>query len=336
MSKLCVPLCLFLIMSAACTLSAADEAMEWETVAFTFPMKVKDEMKDVQFKVQLPKKASPDPIRGAIQQNGSFMAVAHKHNLAVFDRYDEGHDRGPSLKFLAEAAKACKRPEIEFAGAVGIGLSASGRKAAQWAGFNRERSLAVILDHSAAGGVNTEPSYDYMNLPIIPGVPMCFNETREDLYQGIDRRACHYNWCTSAFRGYQQPCTASIYYDPKENHHKVLSREFEAVWLDEVLSLRIPNIIPVGKPYKLTPGTSQTGGLVKVDLAKDEKGRTYHDNVVIGPAQKITKSTEMNFWVPGPKTAAKYVEWVDKNGGKIKLDKGDLVNAPQFTTGVKK
>jgi hypothetical protein len=334
-SKFIIPLCLFLIMSASCLLSGSEGAAEWETVAFTFPMKVKDEMKDVQFKVQIPKRDSSSPIRGVIQHDGSFMAVAHKHNLAVFDRYDEGHDRGPSIKFLAEAAKACKRPEIEFAGAVGIGLSAQGRKAAQWAGFNSERSLAVILDHSTAGAVSTKPSYDYMNLPVIPGVPMCFNETREDFYQNIDRRTCHYNWCTSAFRDYQQPCTASIYYDPKENHHRVLSREFEAVWLDEVLSLRIPNIIPVGKPYKLTPVTVQTGGLVKVDLAMDGK-RAYHNNIVIGPAQNVTKFKEMNFWVPGPKTAAKYIEWVEKNGGKVKTNKGDLITTPQVVAAVNK
>jgi hypothetical protein len=190
-------LCFALCFTASYGLSAADQAMEWQAVSFTFPVKTKDGVKETTFKIQLPIKEKAIAIRGIIQNNGSFMEVAHKHNLAVINAYDEGKDRGPSIELLKAAANACKRPEIEFAGAVGIGCSASGRKAAQWAGLNHERSLAVILDHSFAGGVADKPNYDYGNLPVVPGVPMCFTNTHDDLYQGHDRRALHYRWCTT-------------------------------------------------------------------------------------------------------------------------------------------
>lgn len=312
-----------LSLSVSCFLSAA----EWESVTFTFPMKgKKDEVKDAKVTVQLAKKEQPEPIRGVILPNASFMDVAHKHNLAVISMYDEGNSRGPSSEFLAAAAKACNRPEIQFAGAVVIGCSMRGRQAAQWAGFHPERTLAVFLDHSAAGAPDTKPAYEYMNLPIVPGVPMCFSETRDNLHQNLDRRQLHYNWCTTAFRDHQQPCTTSIYYEPS-GHCQVKSRELQAVWLDEVLALRVPKTIPVDKPYKLTPVTIKTGGLVKADLAKDDKGRTYHDNVVIGPAQTVKNIKLMNFWVPGPKTAALYAEWVEKNGGKVTMNKSVEIQA---------
>ena len=125
----------------------------------------------------------------------------------------------------------------------------------------------------------------------------------------------------------KQPCTTSIYYE-SSGHCKVLSRELQAVWLDEALTLRIPKVVPVGKKYNLVPVTIKTGGLVQADLSKKTEKVTYHDNVVIGPANRITKYKVMNFWVPGPKTAALYVEWVEKNGGAIKMNKADEIAEP--------
>lgn len=328
MSPYLLRLSFALCFSASGLLPAAEPAQVWETFTFTVPTKGKDgEAKETTFKVQLAKKEQAAPIRGVMQANGSFMEIAHKHNLAVVNQYDEGKTRGPSAGYLAAAAKACNRPELEFAGAVVIGCSAGGRQAAQWAGFHPERTLAVFLDHSFAGAVHDKPNYDYGNLPIVPGVPMCFSATRDNLYQNANRRELHYNWCTTAFRDHQQPCTTSIYYEPS-NHCQVKSRELQAVWLDEVLSLRIPATIPVGKTYGLIPVTIRTGGLVKAELPKDDTGRSYHDEVVIGPAQKVANSKTMNFWVPGPRTAALYVEWVEKNGGRVALDKSDQVPEP--------
>ena len=36
----------------------------------------------------------------------------------------------------------------------------------------------------------------------------------------------------------------------------------------------------------------------------------------------------LNFWVPGPKTAALYVKWVKENGGRVTVDHSDKIAAP--------
>jgi len=310
-----------LVIAAALLLAAfsasAEAAATWRTVEFKFEIKGKEQT----FRVQFPE--GEGPIRGAIRSKREFNEVAFKHRLAVFNRFDE---TGPSQEFLAAAAEACKRPELEFAGAVVIGCSAGGRKAAQWGGFNPERTLVVFLDHSWAGLPDTKPANDYGNLPIVPGVPMCFTATHDNMYQGGDRRKFHYQWCTAALRMHQQPCTTSIYYE-ETGHCKSGSRELQAAWLDEALALRIPDEIPIGKPYRLRPVSIRTGGVVKADLAF-EGARSYHDLVALGPAGAVKKFKAFNFWVPGPKTAKLYLEWVEKNGGRVATDAADRIPAP--------
>ena len=298
---------------------AAEEVPSWETVSFTYEIKGKEKT----FKVQLP--SGEGPIRGAIRSNRDFTEVAFKHRLAVFSGFDE---TGPSEEFLTAAAKAAKRPEIEHAGAVVIGCSAGGRRAAQWGAFQPKRTLAVILDHSWTSGVpHAKPSNDYGNLPIVPGVPMCFTATHDNMHQNFDRRALHYRWCTNAFRFHYQPCTTSIYFK-ETGHCRIGSRALQAVWLDEVLALRIPKEVPVDKAYALKPVTIKTGGVVKADLKLKEE-RSLHGAVGIGPLRGGAKSLKaLNFWVPGPKTAALYVEWVKENGGRVAADYSEKIAAP--------
>jgi hypothetical protein len=76
--------------------------------------------------------------------------------------------------------------------------------------------------------------------------------------------------------------------------------------------------------------------MVKADLTKNEEGRTYHDNVVLGPSQKVANYKEMNWWVPGPNTAALLIEWIEKNGGKVVMNQGVAIQEPGIDIGKKK
>lgn len=259
---------------------------------------------------------SQPPIRGVMQNvNGPLKTFAYENQVALFAGMDEG--RGFSKALLAAAAEAAKRPEIEFAGAIVEGISKGGREAADWAAANRERAIAVILDHSAIW------SMDFPKR--VSGVPMYFNETYADLYQNIDRRKGHFEWCSAAYQA-GQPCTAIIDHMKDGGHGGRGSTDLTAIWLGEVMNLRVPANVPTGKVYKLIDvDPSKVGGYVSATLSMDGT-RSHHDHV------KVTvKSSASNWWVPGPKSAALYLEWVKKNGGSVEKDESaQIKNAPVF------
>jgi hypothetical protein len=256
------------------------------------------------------------PIRGVMQNvGGPLKQFAHDNQVAMFSKLDQG--RGFSEALLAAAAKAANRPEIEFAGAIVQGISKGGRDAADWASANQERAIAVILDHTAIHRL------DYPKR--VNGVPMFFNATYADMYQGIDRRKLHHWWCSMAYKA-KQPCTSIIDHVKNGGHGGRGSTDLTAIWLDEAMAYRVPVNVPVGKSYKLIDvDPTKVGGYVSATLAMDGK-RSYHDKV------KITlKSGGANWWMPGPKTAAKYLEWVKKNGGSVvKDDSAGIKNFPIF------
>lgn len=256
------------------------------------------------------------PIRGVMQNvRGPLKTFAYENNVALITGLDEG--RGFSKALLKAAAEAAERPEIEFAGAIVEGISKGGREAADWAAANQERAIAVILDHSAIW------SMDFPKR--VSGVPMFFNATYADMYQNIDRRKSHFEWCSAAYNA-GQPCTSTIDIAEKGGHGGRGTTDLAAIWLGEAMNLRVPANVPVGKDYDLIDvKPSKVGGYISAKL-KYEGKRCFHDKVKV-----TTKPSGASWWIPGPKSAALYLEWVEKNGGTIEKDESaQIKNAPTF------
>lgn len=273
----------------------------------SYEVKYKRNGKDASNTVYIPqyKEKYERPVRGVMQNvGGPLKTFAYNSQVALFAKLDDG--RGFSKELLVAAAKASGRPELEFAGAIVQGISKGGREAADWAAANQERAIAVILDHSAIW---------HMNFPKrVTGVPMFFNATYADMYQNIDRRVSHFQWCSAAFKA-NQVCTSIIDHNKKGGHGGRGSTDLTALWLEEAMAYRVPVNVPVGKPYALIDvDPSKGGGYVSAEISMDDK-RSYHDKV------KITlKKGSSNWWIPGPKSAAKYLEWVKENGGSVEKD----------------
>ena len=244
------------------------------------------------------------PVRGVMQNvGGPLKQFAHNNQVAMIKSLDQG--RGFSKELLAAAAKAANRSEIEFAGAIVEGISKGGRAAADWAAENQERAIAVILDHSAIWSMSFPKR--------VKGVPMFFNATYDNMFQNIDRRKSHFQWCSAAFKA-KQACTSIIDHNQKGGHGGRGSTDITAIWLDEAMAHRVPMNVPVGKPYKLVDvNPSTVGGYVSAKMSMDGK-RSYHNNV------SVKSSKGGDWWIPGPKSAALYLDWVKKNGGKVKTD----------------
>lgn len=259
---------------------------------------------------------SQPPIRGVMQNvRGPLKTFAYENQVALIAGLDEG--RGFSKELLKAAAEAAQRPEIEFAGAIVQGISKGGREAADWAAANQDRAIAVILDHSAIWRMDFPKR--------VSGVPMFFNATYADMYQNIDRRKSHFEWCTAAYKA-GQPCTSIIDHVKNGGHGGRGSTDLTAIWLGEAMNLRVPANVPSGKAYELIDvDPSKVGGYVSAKLAMDGT-RSHHDHV------KVTvKSSGADWWIPGPKSAALYLEWVEKNGGTVETDESaQIKNAPIF------
>ena len=274
--------------------------------------------KDVSNTIYIPQYAGGirSPIRGVMQNvRGPLKEFAHGSQVALIAKLDQG--RGFSKELLAAAASASGRPEVEFAGAIVQGISKGGREAADWADANQERAIAVILDHSAIWRMDFPKR--------VSGVPMYFNATYADMFQNIDRRKSHFEWCMAAFAA-RQPCTSVIDIVKNGGHGGRGTTTLTAIWLEEVMNFRVPANIPVGRSYELIDvNPEKVGGYVSAKTSKDGK-RTYHDKVKI----KVTKSGA-SWWIPGPKSAALYLDWVRKNGGSVELDESaNIKNAPIY------
>lgn len=245
------------------------------------------------------------PIRGVMQEaGGPLNEFAHKNQVALIKKLDQG--RGFSKELLVAAAEAAGRPELAFAGAIVQGISAQGREAAKWAAANRDRAIAVILDHSFCWGIG-QPV-------MVAGVPMYFNATYQNLFQNHDRRKLQGQWCKGAYRR-RQPCTSIIDFVKGGGHGGRGTTTLTALWLDEAMNHRVPLNVPVGKAYHLIDvDPAQCGGYVSIEFAMEGK-RSYHTNVKV-----LTRSAGASWWVPGPKSAALYLEWVNLNGGSIAMD----------------
>ena len=289
-------------------------AQEFKPFSFNYKLDGKD-MSNTVYIPQQPGSDQPS-IRGVMQNvGGPLKDFAHKSQVAMISNLDQG--RGFSKELLAAAAKASGRPEVEFAGAIVQGISKGGRAAADWADANQKRAIAVILDHSAIW------SMDFPKR--VSGVPMYFNASYADMFQNIDRRKSHFEWCVAAFNA-RQPCTSVIDFVQKGGHGGRGSTSLTALWLEEAMNFRVPANVPIGKPYELIDvNPAKVGGYVSAKMSKDGK-RTYHDKV------KVTvKKSGSSWWIPGPKSAALYLEWVRKNGGSVELDESAAIkNAPVY------
>jgi hypothetical protein len=305
---------IFQIFIGLLLMSGHLSAQDFKQVSVSYKLNGKD-MSNTIYIPQYPGDSQP-PIRGVMQNTGGpLKSFAHKSQVAMIGGLDEG--RGFSKALLAAAAKDSNRPEIEFAGAIVQGISKGGRAAADWAAANQERAIAVILDHSAIWR-NDFPKR-------VTGVPMYFNATHSNMYQNIDRRKSHFGWCDAAFKA-SQACTSVIDIAEKGGHGGRGTTTLTALWLEEVMNLRVPVNVPTGRPYKLIDvEPSKAGGYVSAKISMDGK-RTYHDKV------KVTvERSDSTWWIPGPKSAALYLEWVRKNGGSVDKDESaQIKNAPVF------
>jgi hypothetical protein len=145
------------------------------------------------------------------------------------------------------------------------------------------------------------------------------------MFQNIDRRKSHFEWCEAAFNA-KQACTSVIDIVEKGGHGGRGTTTLTAIWLGEAMNFRVPANIPVGQAYKLIDvDPSKVGGYVSAKMSKDGK-RTYHDNVKVS-----VKQSGASWWIPGPKSAAMYLDWVRKNGGSVELDESaQIKNASVF------
>ncbi|WP_157473661.1 hypothetical protein [Lentisphaera araneosa] len=280
--------------------------------------------------LKIPSDMKPgERIRGVIASNRSFEDFAHKNRIAMYDKTGNLPYGGPHKTMLKEAAKLTGHPELEHAGAIVYGTSNGGRFAAHFAHFWPHRTLAVILDHSwTSGSPNKKVStYEYAQLPISLGVPYFFNSSQKDAKGNKDRRKLHHSWCKSATKS-GQACTAVISWEDV-GHGEPGDRTLQGVWLEDVMTLRVPAVIPMnGKPYQLLKVNPKTqGGHMSVKIFT--KGLISHySDIAVGPIKKIKPVT---CWLPGAKSAALTLEWLKKNKGKVKRDfSQDIITAPQY------
>jgi pimeloyl-ACP methyl ester carboxylesterase len=296
--------------------------LKWKTVNIQYEYKGSVVQNAVTFADDIDEKT---PIRGyfwrqlAGQGGWNLDEFAHSNHMAMFDSFHEEdptcHVKTPVQAMLDAAAEATGHKELKHACCIIQGLSAGGRGAARWASKNPSRTLAVILDHSSTLGKGP-----CEQLPALLGIPMFFSSSYSDTYQHTDRRALHYRWCKIAYESEQQPCTSAIHHKESGNvHNQAGSRDLQAVWLEEVLPLRLPNKIPMdGSPYPLRDLDIRKGLVVIATLAKED-GRSYHTDVQILPANEETIKKGC-WWLPGPRSASMYVDWVKRNGGTVKED----------------
>lgn len=305
---------IFLLLTGLLVMLENISAQEFKQFNVSYKLKGKD-MSNTIYIPQYPGDSQP-PIRGVMQNvGGPLKDFAHKSQVAMMRNLDDG--RGFSKALLVAAAKAAGRPEIEFAGAIVQGVSKGGRAAADWADANKERAIAVILDHSAIWRMDFPKR--------VSGVPMYFNATYANMFQNIDRRKSHFKWCEAASKA-SQPCTSVIDIAEKGGHGGRGTTTLTAIWLGEVMNLRVPANVPVGKAYQLIDvKPASVGGYVSAKLSMNGK-RAYHDKV------KVTvKRSGSSWWIPGPKSAALYLDWVRKNGGSVEKDESaQIKNAPVF------
>jgi len=313
-----------LYLAAMATPASSEEAdPEWSRFEFDY--------EDGRYALLIPSDLKDNEgIRGVIKSDGrgDYGRLVHRNRMACVNSYGKRGPEGPDLEFLKAAAKASGRKEIAHAGAFVQGLSARGRAAARWGEANADRCIAVVAHHSFVG------SLPDMQLRQVPGAAMFLNSSKKDTYQGHNRRRLHYGWTTSDY-----PCTQSIYYEPTGHGLNGYSFDLILLWLDEVIALRVPPaaLIPRdGSSYDLIPIDSrQVGGGVACDLvkAKPEEGGDIHTNVQIGPLHSFGKSgkARQKFWMPGPRSAKLFVEWVKRNHGTVVRDHSyKITNIPSF------
>ena len=268
-----------------------------------------------------------ETIRGVMRKTGGQLeAFALKNRVALYTGDADKPYGGPQQTFLDAAAKVSNHPELAHAGAIVWGTSNGGRFAAHFAHFWPEKTLAVILDHSFCNGpVKRVSDYSYGNLPVSPGVPYFFNASQKDLFQGFDRRKRQFNWCTEAFKVYSQACTAVVSHEAV-GHNKPGDRSLQIVWLEEVLSMRVPAYIDhEGSPYQLKEvDPKKMGGHVIAALETFEE-RTIQTKVSAGP---IGISQTPSYWVPGPESASLLLKWITKNNGVIVENKTSQIKRP--------
>lgn len=254
--------------------------------------------------IDLPPLEKGEVIRGVMQGDirdiGALKDFAARNKIAIYESHMVHNPYGgPHKTFLQEAAKVTGHPELAHAGAIIQGVSNKGRFAAHFAHFWPERTLAVILDQSWTSGnpLKKAGEYNAGNLPMGKGVPYFFNSSKDDVQGGSNRRLLHYNWCTKAFKQ-KQPCTSIISHESVK-HGRPGDRTLQAAWLEDVLNLRLPAIIPTdGNPYELIPVDPSTqGGHMSVKIVTEGKV-SHYTNVKVGPAGKVKN---VSWWIPGAK-----------------------------------
>ena len=214
---------------------------------------------------------------------------------------------------LAVAAKATGHPELAYSKAIRHGISA---KAGEAFGESKKEPEDVFMVLRFHGNTSNPPSSEGS---VSPKVPVYFTNTYSNTFNGKDRRVNNFRWCEVAFQKYGQPCTQFI--EPMSQGHNRIdapgTMDPVVEYLKDIMPLRLPKTIPMdGSPWKMNPIRLEEGWVAQCTMG-NTGGRTHHTNARAYAWKDFPGDPRKqgSFWLPGPKTAAIWLDWVKKTGG---------------------
>jgi hypothetical protein len=256
------------------------------------------------------------PVRGVIgsshyhagasvYETAEWRAIAAQHDFAIL-RYKvtsngKPIDTSPAgakavFQALAELAPLARRPELAHAGLIPTGLSWAAMQVCAFTSYAPERIIAAVPFRATARDIRLATSS-----AASARVPLLHLSAGRETF---DKYKPHQS--QEGFEGITATALAAMLVQPGEEHHVLGDLTFLKAWLEEVIPLRVPARIPVGKPYALLPVT-QSGWLASFGIRKMDgdpwKGGDGMTEVRIGAAPKGGKAPPMKSWLPSERLA---------------------------------
>lgn len=223
--------------------------------------------------------------------------------FAEDDNYVESHQR-EIYAALDQLAQASGHPEVQQAGIIPTGLSAGG----WWSGWLAQfRPARVIAYYPIAGGPK-----ELVDVPELLTVPSLYvNQGADGFYPGS---GVHVLPLALAGRA-KGAIWGGIFTPPAVEHHHIFRHDFMLVWLEDVLQLRLPSVLPDGAPPTFNTIPESSGWLVNI---------TWHDTNGMQPVviDSVTPYKYADYpgdksqghWMPSQRTANAYVDYVMHDG----------------------
>jgi len=248
-----------------------------------------------------------DPAGGAsniLYNNPDWRALAQEWNLAQFEwegRFNKKEEGRPEMQRildrLVEAAATLKKPEIAGAPVFLQGLSGCACDAAWLAAFTElhDRVAGVILSHEP----DVHPPAD------IPGLYVCAGS---DYMVGRGHPSLslegHIKHVTPRVKT-GKPGTVVV--SPGQTHHiPATDQRFAAIWMDEILRLRLPPGAPTAA-VTLLPWKNQAAWLGRFTASKDKaspwNGGDRMTEIRIASPAVATATPDAWIWLPGERVA---------------------------------